>query len=173
MNCIVSSLLECYYSNKGQYGHVTMVMKVLAGGHNVAASIFFQATVIRGHHLLQTLDSITHVPRQALAFTFVLDKTNEWMVMLKREVRFSFSDVLENILEIELLELTKKLSVWSLRLCCVGKHKVFLIKPKKFTPCWSWSGKSLSAHLSWNNSYSSIVSIQSINTEIGLSVPNR
>lgn len=77
MNCIVSSLLECYYSNKGQYGCVTMVMKVLAGGHNVAASIFFQATVNRGHHLFQTLDSITHVPWQTLAFAFVLDKTNE------------------------------------------------------------------------------------------------
>lgn len=84
-----------------------MVMKVLAGGHKVAASIFFQATVNRGHHLLQTLDSITHVPWQALAFTFILDKTNEWMVMLKREVRFSFSDMSENILESEVLELTK------------------------------------------------------------------
>lgn len=70
-----------------------MVMKVLAGGHNMAASIFFQATVNRGHHLLQTLDSVTHVPRQALAFAFVLDKTNEGMVMLTREVGFSFSDV--------------------------------------------------------------------------------
>lgn len=40
-----------------------MVMEVLAGGHRVAASIVLQATVNRGHHLLQTLDSITHVPR--------------------------------------------------------------------------------------------------------------
>lgn len=53
-----------------------MVMKVLAGGNRVATSVVFQATINRGHHLLQTLDSVTHVPRQALAFTFVLEETN-------------------------------------------------------------------------------------------------
>lgn len=49
-----------------------MVMQVLAGGNGVTASVVFQATVNGGHHLLQTLDSITHVPRQALTLTFIL-----------------------------------------------------------------------------------------------------
>lgn len=53
---------------------VTMVMQVLAGGHRVAASIVFQAAIYRGHHLLQTLDSITNVPRQTFTITLVLEE---------------------------------------------------------------------------------------------------
>lgn len=55
-----------------------MVMQVLAGGHWVAASIVFQAAINRGHHFLQTLNSITQVPRQALALALVLEETNYW-----------------------------------------------------------------------------------------------
>lgn len=50
-----------------------MVMQVLAGGHRVTSAIVFQAAVNRGHYLFQTLDSITHVPRQALTLTLILD----------------------------------------------------------------------------------------------------
>lgn len=53
-----------------------MVMQVLAGGHGVAATVVFQATVNRGHHLFQTLDSITHITRQALAVTIILEETD-------------------------------------------------------------------------------------------------
>lgn len=48
-------------------------MQVLAVGRGVAASVVFQAAVNGGHHLLQTLDSISQVPRQALAPTLVLE----------------------------------------------------------------------------------------------------
>lgn len=51
-------------------------MEVLAGSHRIAASIVLQATVYRGHHLLQTLDSVTHVSRQALTLTLVLKNPN-------------------------------------------------------------------------------------------------
>lgn len=61
-------------------------MKVLADGNRVATSVVFQATINRGHHLLQTLDSITHVPRQALAFTFVLEETNYCVIILKQGI---------------------------------------------------------------------------------------
>ncbi len=64
----------CYYGNRSHYRCVTMVMQVLAGGHGVAVSVVFQAAVNRRHHLLQTLDSITHVSRQALALTLVLEE---------------------------------------------------------------------------------------------------
>lgn len=53
-----------------------MVMEVLAGGQGVAASVVLQAAVHGGQHLLQTLESVTHVPQQALALTLVLEKTN-------------------------------------------------------------------------------------------------
>lgn len=53
---------------------VTMVMQVLARGHRVTASVVFQAAIYRGHHLLQTLDSITHVSRQTLTITLVLEE---------------------------------------------------------------------------------------------------
>lgn len=56
-------------------------MEVLAGGHWVAASVLFQATVNRGHHLLQTLDSITHIPRQALTLTLVLGEPDEQLMV--------------------------------------------------------------------------------------------
>lgn len=53
---------------------LTVVMQVLADRHRVTASIVFQAAVNRGHHLLQTLDSITYIPRQALALPFILEE---------------------------------------------------------------------------------------------------
>lgn len=53
-----------------------MVMQVFAGGHGVTASVVFQAAVNRGHHFLQTLDSITHVPWQALTLTLILEEAD-------------------------------------------------------------------------------------------------
>lgn len=52
-------------------GSVFVVMQVLADRHRVTASVVFQAAVNRGHQLLQTLDSITYIPRQALALPFI------------------------------------------------------------------------------------------------------
>lgn len=49
-----------------------MVMKVFAIGDGVTVSIVFQAAVNRAHNLLQTLDSITHVPHRALTHTLIL-----------------------------------------------------------------------------------------------------
>lgn len=54
-----------------------MVMQVPAGRHGVTASINLQTAVNRGHHLLQTLDSITHIPRQALTLAFILIEEND------------------------------------------------------------------------------------------------
>ena len=49
-------------------------MQVVAGGHRVAASVVLQAAVDRRLRLLQTLDPVTHVSRQALALSLVLRK---------------------------------------------------------------------------------------------------
>lgn len=60
-----------------------MVVQVLAGSHWVTAAIFFQAAVNRWHHLLQTLDSITHVAWQALTPACVLEGPDDGVVRLK------------------------------------------------------------------------------------------
>lgn len=75
---------------------VTMVMQVLAGGHRVAASVVFQAAIYRGHHLLQTLDSITHVSRQTLTITLVLEEPDYWVISLKQELRIRVEMLLLN-----------------------------------------------------------------------------
>ena len=49
-----------------------MVMQVLAGCLGVEASVLLQAAVHWWHHPLQTLDSITHVPRLTLTLTLAL-----------------------------------------------------------------------------------------------------
>lgn len=65
---------------------VTVVMQVLAGRHGGTASVIVLAAVHRGNHFFQTLDSISHVPLQALALTLVLndEKKNQFS-------EFSFS----------------------------------------------------------------------------------
>lgn len=63
-----------------------MEMQVLAGGHGVTVSVVYQAAVNRGHHLLQALDSITHVPRQTFTVTLVLEET-DYVIRLKQEIR--------------------------------------------------------------------------------------
>lgn len=51
-----------------------MEMQVLAGGNRVTASILLQAAVNRGHNLLQTLDSISHIALGAFTPTLVLQE---------------------------------------------------------------------------------------------------
>lgn len=54
----------------------TVVVQVFAGGHRGAASVGLQAAVDGGQQLLQTLDSVSHIPQQALALALVLQGPN-------------------------------------------------------------------------------------------------
>lgn len=61
----------------------TVKMQIFADCFGIAASIVLQTAIDRGHHLLEALDPIAHIPLETFASPLILTKVNVSIYIVK------------------------------------------------------------------------------------------